>query len=128
MGGKPTKQKPTDQKCEDCGLWYDGRGFKSHQKGCSGNKEEELEPGYDLNEDGEATNPQDYEEQNTPTQDTLACPGCGNKDNGDTPKIYACTGDLKQAFQDTGQWNPQVDRLITESDAWCSNCGTFMEI
>lgn len=142
----PFTEEPTDDKDVEaaCGRWGHPAGKASHERFCDDcqavlNGDGDGDDGGDPPDDDVDDQDVDQDDLEGETlgqdddvdEDVLVCPGpegreCGNKDDGEAPKIYRSNKKLKDFFQNQGAWTPQIDELIEEADAWCSRCYSFI--
>lgn len=112
-GGSISKEKPTDQQCRSCSLWYDSRGIERHESNCDGSRPDdpagEVET-FDPAADREPSEPEEPE-MTEPT-----CPRCESSEHVQKPIEVA------QTLDERGDLTQSVKEQLRSHDHACSNC------
>ncbi|QGX95000.1 hypothetical protein EI982_09455 [Haloplanus rallus] len=148
MKGNREQQKSTDRQCQHCGLWFDVRGHKSHERNCDFEQydrriipleNEDGDPGDEKGptpQDGVGDTP--TPEGSTPNDDPARTDGAGlglegppettTDDNGGENMNCCDSPDLEEIPEGTDVDLDNGVTITTEAgDKFCTNCQAVVE-
>lgn len=122
--GSARQEKASDQQCENCGRWFDGRGIDAHVAHCDGPDEDDRPDRADASSSAatvwdpepEPTEKQTETESATETMSETTCPDCSESD-----EVYQ-SGAVKVHLAAQNQLTPANLEKLEANSHFCNRC------
>ncbi len=115
-GGSIKKEKPTDQQCSKCSLWYDSRGIDRHEKECDGSRPDDPADEVDVFDPDAEREPEEISTETNNDTMTATCPECESPDDVMKPITFAKLLDRRD------QLTEQMKKQLEDHDHVCAGC------
>jgi len=113
--GSIKKEKPTDQQCTHCSLWFDSRGIDRHEERCDGSRPDDPSDEVDVF-DPDAEREPEPETNTDPEPMTATCPDCGDAESVMEPITLARILDRRD------QLTEPMKNQLEAHDHVCADC------